>query len=120
MPLNNVLLHIGLLISMIDSDTIGDSFEVSLSAIVFSALSLSIIAIRLDSIANNPVAAGSGVARILGLGGRSVSPKAARARRRRRRGGEFGKGETPSPRKFLQLPWARAVFLAGQKSFSIS
>jgi hypothetical protein len=43
-----------LLISMIaiDSDTIGYSFEVSLSAILFSAVSLSINAILLDSIAN--------------------------------------------------------------------
>jgi hypothetical protein len=35
--------------------TIGDICEVSLSAILFSAVSLSIIAILLDSIANNPV-----------------------------------------------------------------
>jgi hypothetical protein len=47
----------GLLISMIaiDSDSTGDTFEVSLSlsAILFSAVSLSIIAILLDCIANN-------------------------------------------------------------------
>jgi hypothetical protein len=38
----------------IDSDSIGDTFEVSLSAILFSAVTLSIIARLLDSIANNP------------------------------------------------------------------
>jgi hypothetical protein len=46
----------GLLISMIaiDSDTIGDYFEVSLSlsAILYSAVTLSTIAVLLDSIAN--------------------------------------------------------------------
>jgi hypothetical protein len=60
----------GLLVSMIaiDSDRIGDTFEISLSvsailqagvslslsAILFSAVPLSIIATLLDSIANNP------------------------------------------------------------------
>jgi hypothetical protein len=38
----------------IDSDNIGDIFEVSISAILFLAVSLSIIAILLDSVANNP------------------------------------------------------------------
>jgi hypothetical protein len=39
----------------IDSDTIGDTFEVSLSlsTILFSVVSLSIIAILLDCIASN-------------------------------------------------------------------